>query len=299
MVEMVDTSLEQVAMTIAESQAPIFVVGTQRSGTTLLCRMLSAHPNLFVLNEMNEACENITMERETSDVVASIDAEFKLKTQFGIREYLEKQGKRRWGLKHPALTYCLDALKEHFPESKIIFIVRDGRAVANSYLKAGWGVANMYGAGERWTREIELQREFWNNHPSVSCMLKYEDLLADPAKELARVCACIGEPFEESMMTFYNEPSPIKENVYNTNVFRPIDRSIEYKWKKELSPYQVEVFEDVAGEDLQALGYSLVNDGARIPFLTKLWLKWHQKIFGEMQLQYQWRVKPFFKSVFH
>ena len=286
-------------MMTTESRAPIFVVGTQRSGTTLLCRMLSAHPNLFVLNEMNDTCEKITLENRTQDVVASIDAEFKLKTQFGIQAYLEAQGKLRWGLKHPALTYCLDALKKHFPESKIIFIVRDGRAVANSYLKAGWGVANMYGAGERWTREIALQRKFWNNNPSISCMLKYEDLLADPPKELARVCSCIGEPYEESMVTFYKEPSPIKENVYNTNVFRPIDRSIECKWKKELTPYQIGVFEDVAGQDLKDLGYQLVNEGMKIPTLLKWWWRWHQKIVGEMQIQYQWRVKPFFHKVFN
>lgn len=289
-----DSHIEEVTMVTAESRAPIFIVGTQRSGTTLLCRMLSAHPNLFVLNEMTDACEKITLENETADVVASIDAEFTRKTQFGIQRYLEAQGKLRWGLKHPALTYCLDALKKHFPDSKIIFIVRDGRAVANSYLKAGWGVANMYGAGERWTREIALQREFWKKNSSISCMLKYEDLLADPAKELTRVCACIGESYDESMATFYKEPSPIKENVYNTNVFRPIDRSIEFKWKNELTPNQIGVFEDVAGQDLKDLGYPLVQNGVNIPALLKLWLRWHQKIFGEIQLQYQWRVKPFF-----
>ena len=119
-------------MMTTESRAPIFVVGTQRSGTTLLCRMLSAHPNLFVLNEMYGTCQKITLENTARDVLVSIDAEFKRKTQFGIQAYLEIQGKLRWGLKDPALTYCLDALTKHFPESKIIFIVLDGRWFADS-----------------------------------------------------------------------------------------------------------------------------------------------------------------------
>jgi len=59
------------------------------------------------------------------------------------------------------------------------------------------------------------------------------------------------------------------------------------------------VFEDVAGQDLQKLGYPLVNDRVKIPAIVKLWLRWHQKVVGELQLQYQWRVKRFFYNVFN
>ena len=34
--------------------SPFFIIGTQRSGTTLLTRMLSAHPELFIQNEMGD-----------------------------------------------------------------------------------------------------------------------------------------------------------------------------------------------------------------------------------------------------
>ncbi|MCH7615523.1 MAG: sulfotransferase [Nitrospinae bacterium] len=281
----------------AVPRSPIFVVGTQRSGTTLLCRMLSAHPNLFVINEIDDICEKCSLNKTPSEVFESIDLEFKRRTKFSIEAYLEAHGKIRWGLKSPSLTFCLDAIKKHFPESKFIFIVRDGRAVANSYLKAGWGVANMYGAGERWKKEIELQRVFWGKNPDISCMLKYEELLANPSKELTSLCSFIGESFEESMVKFYKEPSPIKKNAYNTNVFRPIDRSIEFKWKSELSPHQIGVFESIAGEQLKELGYQLVHEGMKIPKMLKLWWRWHQKVAGEMQVQYHWRIKPLLQKV--
>jgi len=274
------------------TRTPFFVVGTQRSGTTLLCRMLSAHPNLFVINEMKDIIGKCSLEKMPSEVYESIDSEFRKRTQKSIEAYLEAHGKNRWGLKDPSLTYCLGALKKKFPGSHIIFIVRDGRAVANSYLKVGWGVANIYGAGERWKNEIEMQRKFWEDNPETSCMLKYEDLLANPTKELTRLCSFMGEGFEESMLSYYREPTPIKENAYNTNAFRPINRSIESKWKGELSPYQIGIFESVAGQQLNELGYQLVHEGMEVPKILKLWWQWHQKVMGEIQIQYQLRIKP-------
>jgi len=34
-------------------KAPIFIMGTQRAGTTLLTRIMSAHPQMFVQNELD------------------------------------------------------------------------------------------------------------------------------------------------------------------------------------------------------------------------------------------------------
>jgi len=289
--------MDEVSTLVSDNCAPIFVVGTQRSGTTLLCRMLSAHHNLFVMNEMDGIDKKISLDKTPKEVLDSMNAQFLRKYGMNIEAFLAKNGKTRWGLKDPALTYCLNNLKNYFPESKIIFIIRDGRAVANSYLKIGWGVANIYGAGERWKNEIELQQRYWEGHPENSYTLRYEDLLADPAKELAKLCVFIGETFDESMVTYYQEPGYIKERSYNTNVFRPIDRSIEVKWKTELSPNQICVFESVAGQKLQEFGYPLVSDGKKIPPILKLWWRWHQKIMGELQLQYHWRVKPMIQKL--
>ena len=279
---------------------PFFVVGTQRSGTTLLGRMLSAHPRFFVINEIGGIQRILAGAKTGTEAYENIDAKFHSKKQRHIQEVLASQGKVRWSLKDPSLTYCLDDLKRLFPKSKIIFIVRDGRAVANSYLQVKWGVANIYAAGERWKREIELQRQFWETYADVCWHVKYEDLLANPEQELQALSSFLREEYSPSMLS-YNKQSDamIKPRASNENAFRQIDRSMEAKWKKELTEFQVGVFESIAGQQLQDFGYSLVSEGYKIPPLLKLWWKGHQKIVGEAQTQYQWRIKPLLSQLMH
>ena len=283
-----------------KNTTPFFVVGTQRSGTTLLCRMLSAHPNLFTINEIGGIQQILPSVKNGSEAYDIIDRHFESKKHAKIQEVLNREGKVRWGLKEPALTYCLEEIKSYFPESKIIFIVRDGRAVANSYLQVKWGVANIYAAGERWKREIEIQRMFWEANPDICWHLKYEDLLANPAKELESISSFLNEVYSPLMLAYNKKPEKIiKLKSANENAFRQIDRNIETKWKKELSEFQVRVFESIAGEQLKEFGYPLVNESYTVPPLLKLWWMGHQKVVGEMQVQYQWRIKPLLSQFMH
>ena len=279
---------------------PFFVVGTQRSGTTLLGRMLSAHPNLFVINEIGGIQNILASAKNGPEAYEKIDAKFQSKKQISIQEVLSAEKRTRWSLKDPSLTYCLDNLKRLFPKSKIIFIVRDGRAVANSYLQVKWGVANIYAAGERWKKEIEIQREFWESHRDICWQVKYEDLLANPEKELQTISSFLGEEYSASMLSYSKQSNTIiKPKASNENAFRQIDRSMEAKWKKELTHYQISVFESIAGQQLKEFGYSLLNEGFKVPTLLKLWWMGHQKIVGEAQTQYQWRIKPLISQFMH
>ncbi len=285
---------------VSQNTDPFFVVGTQRSGTTLLGRMLSAHPNLFVINEIGGIQRILASARNGSEAYDCIDKKFHSKKQVGIQDVLASQRKVRWSLKDPSLTYCLEEIPRLFPKSKMIFIVRDGRAVANSYLQVKWGVANIYAAGERWKKEIEMQRRFWESHADICWHVKYEDLLANPEKELRAISCFLGEEYSPSMLAYSKQSNTIiKPRSSNENAFRQIDRSMEAKWKKELTHFQISVFESIAGQTLKDFGYTLVNEGFRVPILFKLWWLGHQKIMGELQTQYQWRIKPLLSQFMH
>ena len=106
-----------------EVNSPIFLVGTQRSGTTLLTRILSAHKDVFIQNEL--PLQTIFLENASrEEIVENIDKHFQFRYNQNIDSFLENNSKIAWGLKDPQLTEHLDALEQFIPDSKFIIIVR-------------------------------------------------------------------------------------------------------------------------------------------------------------------------------
>jgi hypothetical protein len=266
----------------------IFVVGTQRSGTTLLCRMLTAHPNIFLKNELSDSYKIFSGNKSKQEIINDIDIEIQNAYHENLESFLKRIGKKVWGLKDPKLTYCLDDLVNHFPDAKVLFIIRDGRAVANSYMKSKWGSAtNTYYGALRWKKEVELQRVFIQKNLQMCHVVIYEDLVRNAEKELVEICSFIGQPYSENMKNYSEQPVYIKKNELNKHTFHGIDESIMSKWQTELTPYQISVFEAVAGETLLQNQYALVGEKIEISALTKMWFSLQQKILGNVQLHYQ------------
>jgi hypothetical protein len=59
------------------------------------------------------------------------------------------------------------------------------------------------------------------------------------------------------------------------------------KWQTELTPYQISVFEAVAGETLLQNQYDLVGEKIAISAVMKMWFSLQQKMLGNVQLHYQ------------
>ena len=269
-------------------QPSIFIIGTQRSGTTLLCRMLTAHPSIFIKNELPNLCRTFSRNRSKQEIINDINIEIQNTYYENLESFLKKIDKKVWGLKDPRLTYCLDDLANHFPDAKILFIIRDGRAVANSYIKSKWGSAtNTYYGALRWKGEVELHRAFMKKNLERCHVVRYEDLIRNTEKELIEICSFIGQPYSENMKNYSEQPSYIKRNELNKHVFHGIDESIMSKWQNELTPYQISVFEAVAGETLLQNQYDLVGEEIAISAVMKMWFSLQQKMLGNVQLYYQ------------
>jgi hypothetical protein len=179
-------------------------------------------------------------------------------------------------------------LANHFPHAKILFIIRDGRAVANSYIRTQWGSAtNTYYGALRWKREVELHRAFIQKNMKICHVVRYENLITNAEKELMKICSFIDQPYSENMKNYSEQPVYIKRNELNKHTFHGIDESIMSKWQTELTPYQISVFEAVAGETLLQNQYNLVGEKIEISELTKMWFSLQQKTLGNMQLHFQ------------
>src|SRR4051794_20410563 len=144
--------------------APIFVVGFPRSGTTLLQSLLGAHPRIAAppeihfgtrivgfaaywgaLNDdagLNRVAEATLDSRRLVHAGFDVDRVFERartgpRTYAGVldavmTDFAERHGKQRWSEKTPHQS--ASDIWLHFPEAQVLHIVRDPRPTAVSNL---------------------------------------------------------------------------------------------------------------------------------------------------------------------
>jgi hypothetical protein len=254
--------------------------------------MLTAHPNIFIKNELPDVCNIFAKQLSREHVLFGIDTVIQESYHTNLKNFLDKIGKTRWGIKDPRLTYCLYCLTHHFPNAQMVFIIRDGRAVANSNIKNKWGFAtNTYYGAELWKKETRLQREFINRNLGKCHLIKYENLISDTRLELIKICDFLQEEFSSDMLYYYETPSYINKTKFNKNAFEEINPDIVSKWKRELSKFQINIFESISGDELERNGYELIGKKVRLTKFLRIIFYLQQKVLGELQLQYQLKLR--------
>lgn len=255
---------------------PIFIVGCPRSGTTVfsgLCKfteygepfeshfITKYYKKLYKYGDLNQYSNFSKLVRDilkhwamamwNLDVdINEMFTEIKTKNYINIVNYVcGKIAKKTsatavsWGDKTPDYTLNLDELLKIFPDSKIIYLIRDGRDVAMSLLKQHWGQKNIYKCAVYWkkcvaskTRLKELKRK------GKVLEVKYEELLKKPELIMSQVYKFLEQEYDSKKMKALIDT--IKADNYN-------------KWKKFLSNREIRIFEGVAGTELAQEGYEL------------------------------------------
>lgn len=276
--------------------SPIFLIGTQRAGTTLLGKMLSAHRDLYIHNEVPMG--RVFKPGATREQIFHEIDQCVLRRHGQTIEYLLKsEGKSVWGLKDPQLTEHLSALKQFLPEARFIIIIRDPRAVVRSYIENAWGLGtNCYTGALRWLREVREQLEFEQELPGKVIRVRYEDLILRQRETLERVCQFIGIDFDETMLDYANKKSFVSNNRQSVNTFRAPDPTIVTKWKHELTPHEIQVINTVCADLISLLDYRDAPGVTAIPEWLKLWYRLHQLVIGEIQIQYRWRFGTYLRN---
>ena len=266
------------------------MLGTQRSGTTLLCRMLSAHPDLFIQNELNVR-KIFSGGKDKHEMLEAISQLVVEEHGRSLDEILEGENKKLWGLKDPELTYHIDSLEHFLPESKFVVIVRDARAVVNSYMDNKWGLGtNAYTGAQRWNKEVNMQIVFLDNHPEKVHLVRYEDLVSNQEFELKRLCGFLDIAFSSEMVSYGRKPTYYHETRENKKTFGDLNPEMMVKWKGDLSKKEVGIVDSVCRETLNKLNYPISENNYLPNNLEILYFNWHQKIIGELQIQYRWRL---------
>jgi hypothetical protein len=96
--------------------------------------------------------------------------------------------------------------------------------------------------------------------------LSYEELVQDPEKALRKICDDIALPFEPAMLD-WGQSKKAKQEAQNVKMWQNIDKPIlkdnVAKYKTQVAPWKIALFESIAGDTLEALGYPLEAASAK------------------------------------
>jgi len=272
------------------AERPIFVVGYQRSGTTLLQSLLGAHPRIaappeihfwFRIVELHDHWGDLLDDDRAAAVVHEVlDAPLGMLDDTGFDEarvltrflasdrsyaellnalmtdFAEQHGKQRWSEKtphqRPARIWSL------LPESQVLHIVRDPRDVAASEAETFHRMP-AWRSAERCAHFTTRSIEDAARQPAESYLrLRYEDLASEPAAVMRSVCDFLGEDFPPDLVTGSRETTtaiPGDKTPWQSEAAQPI-RPPRSSWTSVLSPRQRALVAAAVDEMLPSIGYA-------------------------------------------
>jgi hypothetical protein len=262
-------------------RTPVFVVGAQRSGTTLLRNLLDRHPQIAMWGVESDFFRRVHERRSTFGDPADIRNRERIVKAFLAIEpmrrtgldlaSLEKamlvegdtwpalfaatlrynanvQGKPYWGEKTPANVFHVDTLRSWYPGCAIIHIVRDPRDMVSSLVRMRWSNRSVLFAARAWKRfnAAAIGKDL--------LLVKYEELVSSPERVLQEICRYIGVAYDPLMQ----RP---KETVHvaqpeGVRATTPISTDRMGLWREALRPWQIAAIEAAAGPLMDEFGYA-------------------------------------------
>jgi len=209
---------------------PIFIVGCQRSGTSLLRRILDSHSRIACPPESQFILPLVEILQGRT---ASVDHKYlsglasmgydraAVETSLAgfissfFEGYAKAQGKKRWADKSPLYVDCLEELRAVFgSDVRIILLIRHGLDVAFSlsdadrdypaihrHVEAAGGNVPI-GAGRFWADQNGKIEAFRSAHPDACFRLRYEELTRDPESSLQPMFEFLDEPWEPAVVDY-------------------------------------------------------------------------------------------------
>lgn len=264
---------------------PIFLIGAERSGSTLLRLILDHHPDLALNLESDFLVTQISASGEFPDMAAYRawllqDRVFR-HSHFLVDENLDYAAlvndflhQKRGGKRFVGATvhHEFGKLRHIWPNAKYVYLYRDGRDVSSSIVKMGWS-GNTYVAADRWLKAERDWDELRGHLPEDRWIeVSYFTLINDVEIELKRVCDFIGIEFSNAMFDY----------ALSTTYSRP-DKQYCDQWKTRADTTSLRLLEGKIGERLRKRGHELSGlPPIRVGRFGDLLLRLHSR-FGTMR----------------
>jgi hypothetical protein len=211
---------------------PIFIIGSPRSGTTILGWSLAQHSHLWTSDESQilydlfsegRVDENYRRKEQSGGswlLKQGIErAEFIRFLGLGINALFSSRSQgRRWLDHTPHYTLIVDILAEMFPGAFFLHMLRDGRRVVHSMNNFN----NRFGDGckadmlnpdpwftdfreacKAWRHFVEISMNFCARYPTRCLTVVHEELVINTQKSFGKIFQFLRVPYEDAPVNYY------------------------------------------------------------------------------------------------
>lgn len=281
-------------LTIADAAAPVFLIGSGRSGSTLLRRILAASGELHIPPEFDamrrivrrfqkhnyRKWDEITAEA-TKAIIERYDFKDFALTPEEVRQRLESipeprrslaalidgffslhmerhaKGCTRWADKTPQSAEVLPTLMEVFPKAQLVHLLRDGIDVVVSFREAGL-VQDFRESAALWTERGTVCRELGDQYPDQYREIRYEDMVTQPEKVLPPIFEFLGLTWDPEFIDrteHVKAMGDVPTREHHKAVFKPLSADSIGKGRRALTPAEHRLLAECMNEPLIRFEY--------------------------------------------
>ena len=268
---------------------PFFIIGAQRSGTTLVRLLLNAHSKIAIpeegtfwmpiIREYGNKPHKDISKKILKTYISYIKNNAQFKTWHVDEKFLDRDcGKENktisefmaciykyyastngaiiWGDKTPSFFRMVSRINNIFPQARFIHVYRDGRDTFLSLRKKECDRNNVVTEAIEWVFKIRIANKQLNKiNKNRVFLISYENLIASPENTLSELCAFLGVKYEESMLLFWQQSENYIGRHHSDKIFQPITSDSIGKWKHEFNDNENALFDLIAGSTLEQLNY--------------------------------------------
>ncbi|MEG4453604.1 sulfotransferase [Microcoleus sp. N9_A1] len=245
----------------------IFLIGSPRSGTTMLQSLLAAHPEVISFPE-SKFFHYLLYKKFAGKLPGRMEAFFKdeinrpellqgfddsqsLGTKVswfaGVLDGLAaEQNKSIWLEKTPEHIYFIDDIERFLPDAKFIHILRNGMDTIASLHEATRNSHDLWGPGwdlnhciHRWKEATLISHKYAKKSNHI--LVKYEEIVDNKVKKLEELCHFMGVEYDGKMLEFYQEKAAsLSLNLpWHQGIEREVKSSKIHKYHKIFTKNEV------------------------------------------------------------
>jgi hypothetical protein len=282
---------------VTDPERPIFIVGSPRSGTTLLRNMLNRHPAIAICratdfyhyvylrrksfgdlsdfgNRQRLVKEYLRLQRiqrmqvdlgPLESILLREGVSYRAFFACLCRYYADVHGKRRCGEKNARHAMFTETLCEWYPGARILHIVRDPRDAVASLLRMPFAPNNPIGAARLWLAHNRAALRSQGRPQYLQ--VRYEQLVAEPEGSLKRICDFVGEDYSPDQLVPNRDSTADRPWLHRAQ--EQVTSQRVQTWRRELSANDLSLVEWAIGSDMKVFGYEPAGKPATVAAIAR------------------------------